>query len=63
MKIPRKEEYLEEIGELFDSSDPLGPVIGYVSEDRLTFVIEGRKEKLRRWRPLRSRVRSLSYNP
>ena len=63
MDIPRKEEYLEEIGEPFDSSDPLGPIMGDFSEDHLTFVIEGSEERPRRWLPLRSQVGSLPSNP
>ena len=42
--IPRDEEYLVEIGDPFEPPDPLEPIIAGVSEDSLTFVVEGNEE-------------------
>ena len=42
--IPRDEEYLVEIGDPFEPPDPLEPIITGVSDDNLTFVVEGNEE-------------------
>ena len=42
--IPRDEQYLVEIGDPFEPPDPLEPIISGVSEDSLTFVVEGNEE-------------------
>ena len=44
ISIPRDEEYLIEIGDPFEPPDPLEPIIAGVSEDNLTFVVEGNEE-------------------